>query len=307
MPDLIAGTVVDALDWPPAVEASDATQINNPTNTTYSAGSPVVGTTFMAPTSGRVRLIVGGGLGNSSGADRIFLAPQIFLGVDATGTEILAPTVVTRGFSAENAASGFHYGSRETILEGLVPGATYSARIMHVVSADPGAQTGDIAYRQITIVPLEAAMAADGTVVRGQDAPATAWAQDDLSQLNITSTAYIPGTPEVAVTFTAPTSGKVRITVGGGIRDNGGTDRAYIVPQVFRGPASAGAEILAPSVTNRGYGSVPSSEYAHGSRTSLLTGLVPGETYYARVVFATAGGTGTADISCREISVSPTS
>lgn len=153
MGDLVSGTVVDALDFPPAVEYNDATQIDNPTNTTYSAGSPVVGGTFVAPTTGRVRLIVGGGLGNSSGADRIFLAPQVFLGVDATGTEILAPTVVTRGYSAENGSAGFHYGSRLSILEGLVPGATYYARIMHVVSADPGAQTGDIAYRQLTIAP----------------------------------------------------------------------------------------------------------------------------------------------------------
>lgn len=149
-------------------------------------------------------------------------------------------------------------------------------------------------------------MPTSGSVVRGQDAPATAWAQDDLSQLNLTNTIYIPGTPEVGVTFTAPSSGRVSITVGGGARDNGGNgDRVFVAPQVFRGPTSDGTEVLVPSVVVRGYGSVPATEYAHGSRTSLLQNLIPGETYYARVMFATALGSGTADISCREISVIP--
>lgn len=151
-------------------------------------------------------------------------------------------------------------------------------------------------------------MPTSGSNVRGQDAPATAWAQDDLSQLNLSNTIYIPGTPEVGVTFTAPTSGRVILTVGGGARDNGGNgDRVFIVPQVFRGPSTGGTEHLAPSVVVRGYASVPATEYAHGSRTTLLQNLIPGETYYARIMFATAAGSGTADISCREISVTPTS
>ncbi|WP_062441233.1 hypothetical protein [Herbidospora daliensis] len=151
-------------------------------------------------------------------------------------------------------------------------------------------------------------MPINGQNVRGQDAPATAWAQDDLSQLNLSNTSYATGTPEVGVTFTAPTSGRVILTVGGGCRDNGGNgDRVFIAPQVFRGPNSSGTEHLTPSVVVRGYASVPATEYAHGSRTSLLQNLIPGETYYARVMHATAAGAGTADISCREISVTPTS
>lgn len=153
MSDLIAGTQVDALDFPPAVYASNATMINNPTNTSYSAGSPVVAVTFVAPTSGRVHLIVGGGVGNSAGADRIFLSPQVFLGTSASGTEVLSPTVVTRGFSSICEAASFHYGSRRTLLEGLIPGQTYYARVMHAVASDPGAQTGDIACRDITVAP----------------------------------------------------------------------------------------------------------------------------------------------------------
>lgn len=154
MPDLAAGTLIRALDFPIAVQAYDATQIDNPSNTSYIAGSPVVAVTFVAATTGRAWLIVGGGLGNSSGADRIFLAPEVYLGTDATGTQILAASVVTRGFSSENSSGGFHYGSRETLLEGLTPGATYYARVVYSVkTSDAGASTADIAARQITVAP----------------------------------------------------------------------------------------------------------------------------------------------------------
>ncbi len=154
MSDLGAGTEVLALDFPPAVWASDSTAINNPTNTAYAAGTPEVGTTFMAPTSGRVLLGVGGGIGNSATADRIFLAPQVFQGTSAAGTEVLSPTTVGRGLSSENASSGFHYGSRETVLTGLTPGTTYYVRVMHAVATDAGAQTADIACRQVLVAPL---------------------------------------------------------------------------------------------------------------------------------------------------------
>ena len=150
-----AGSVVTALELPPAVQAYNATQINNPTNSNYVAGTPEVGVTFTAPASGRVLLIVGGGVGNSAG-NRILLSPQVFRGPDASGVEIVSPYVVERGFSSNNAAaSGFHYGTRETMLSGLIPGETYYARVMYAVAtADNKGNTSDIASRQITVVPI---------------------------------------------------------------------------------------------------------------------------------------------------------
>lgn len=148
-----AGQPVRAADWPPVAWTSDATTITNPTNTSYAAGSPATSTTFVAPTSGRVLIIIGGGLGNSAGANRIFLSPEVRL-TDASGTVVLAPSVTNRGISSDNVAVGFHYGSRESVLEGLTPGQTYFIRTMHAVATDGGTNTGDIEHRDLGVVAL---------------------------------------------------------------------------------------------------------------------------------------------------------
>ena len=137
----------------------------------------------------------------------------------------------------------------------------------------------------------------------------TAQAADDTILANLTNTAYAPGTPEVGVFFVAPPSGRVRLTVGGGFRDNGGAplDRIFLAPQLFR-ESSAGTEILTPSVTFRGYLScIANTEFQYGSRVSLLENLIPGQLYYLRAMYLTNPGTDpdTADIAARDIIVIP--
>lgn len=153
MPDLNAGQPMKALDWPPAVMSQDSTQINNPTATAYTTGSPAVEVTFIGPTSGRVLIVVGGGLGNSAGADRIALSPEV-RETNSSGTVVLLPTVPEHGYASENQSVGFHYGSRECLLDGLTPGQVYYAVLKYAVLADPGAQTGDIAVREIIVAPV---------------------------------------------------------------------------------------------------------------------------------------------------------
>lgn len=153
MPDLNAGRPIKALDWPPAVFAQDITQINNPTNTSYIVGTPEVSVTFVAPTSGRVLLVVGGGLGNSAGGDRIALVPEVRED-NSSGALVLSPTVTERGYSTQNQSIGFHYGSRESILDGLTPGQTYYAVVKYAIFDDAGASTGDIACRDILVAPV---------------------------------------------------------------------------------------------------------------------------------------------------------
>lgn len=148
-----AGEQVKALDYPPAVWAQNATTINNPTNAGYLTGTPEVSVTFMGPTSGRVLLVVGGGLGNGAGGDRIFLAPEV-RETNAAGALILSPSVTSYGFGSDSAASAFHYGSRESVLEGLTPGQVYYAVVKYAVATDAGAATQDIACREIIVAPL---------------------------------------------------------------------------------------------------------------------------------------------------------
>lgn len=140
--------------------------------------------------------------------------------------------------------------------------------------------------------------------------PITAFFHDDTLQLNITDTSYTPGSPEVGVYFLAPASGTVRITVGAGVRDNGGSnrDRVFVSPAVYRMTPTGLEGVLTPSVTLRGYGgSSAVTEMQYGCRVSLLTGLSPGGMYYARVMYFTSTGVDpdSADIAARDIIVIP--
>jgi hypothetical protein len=137
----------------------------------------------------------------------------------------------------------------------------------------------------------------------------TAQAIDDTTIANITNTSYVAGTPELGVFFVAPPSGRCRLTIGGGFRDNGASalDRVFLAPQLFR-ESSSGTEILAPSVTFRGYLSVAAdTEFQYGSRVSMLENLIAGQLYYLRAMFLTSAGTDpdTADIAGRDIIVIP--
>jgi hypothetical protein len=133
---------------------------------------------------------------------------------------------------------------------------------------------------------------------------------EDTTQANITNTGYAggQGDPECGVFFVAPPSGVVRLSLGGGFRDNGGSiDRIFLAPQVFL-EDSGGEEVLAPSVTFRGYLSVAQdTEFQYGTRVSLLEDLTPGRRYYIRTMFLATPGTDpdTADIAARDLIVIP--
>lgn len=145
-----------------------------------------------------------------------------------------------------------------------------------------------------------------GAPISAADFPQARWASETTSNNNQTSTSYIPGTPSCETTFVAPTSGSVLLSVGGGGSDNSGTNRVHIAPEVRVGSA-AGAVVLAANVSTRGVGFPgEASAAAYRSRTTLLTGLTPGVTYYARTMHRVSGGS-TADIPVREIVVAPTS
>lgn len=137
----------------------------------------------------------------------------------------------------------------------------------------------------------------------------TAFYHEDTILANLTSSSYEAGSPEVGVYFVGPASGAVRVTVGGGARENGGatTDRIFLTVQIFE-ESSAGTEFLAPSVTLNGFaGSDANTEFQYGCRVSLVDGLEPGRLYYARTMHLTSSGTDpdTADIASRDLIVIP--
>ncbi len=148
---------------------------------------------------------------------------------------------------------------------------------------------------------------AEGDLVRAS-AP-TAFVHDDTVITEIANTSYAAGTPEVGVYFVAPPSGRIRLTIGGGFRDNGvdADDRIFLAPQLFQ-DSSAGTEVLAPSVTLRGYLALANNtEFQYGCRVSLITDLTPGQLYYIRTMHLATPGTGSdnADIAARDLIVIP--
>lgn len=153
MSDLLAGAKIRAADWPATVSDTDGTSISNITDTTFVTGTPVVAVTFVAPTTGRVLITITGGMRDNTNTNRVVMAPNVFLGTDATGTEVLstASTLATE-CTSPGQANAFYYVSRTSLLEGLTAGSTYYARLMYKAETATSA-SADISRREIIVRP----------------------------------------------------------------------------------------------------------------------------------------------------------
>lgn len=148
-----------------------------------------------------------------------------------------------------------------------------------------------------------------GNTVYGKDMPPAVFDQDWTSILNISSTTYTAsqsGIGEVGVTFTAPTSGRVLVIVGGGLRNNAATqDRAIVTYRLYQ-DSSAGNQIVLASADNGiiSIGVAVSQEYQYQCTYNMEETLTPGRQYYAQIAYRVTGGN-TADIATRQITVIP--
>lgn len=141
------------------------------------------------------------------------------------------------------------------------------------------------------------------TLIRGVDTPRSVWDQDRTVIIGISSTTPIAGSPEVGVQFRAPTSGRVNIIVGGGIRDLNGLDRIFLRPQVYRGPSAAGT-LIEDGAFKEFTNAPPEVNWVYGSRDFTLTGLTPGGLYYGRVTYYVSAGNDS-EVAAREIIAIP--
>jgi hypothetical protein len=150
----IKGTLVSQ---PQPVYVTDATQLTNQSvGTTYVAGSTVVGTTFVAPPSGKVYVTVGGRIQCQSAGNIFHLSAEV-----RTGSTVGSGTVIQAASAAQSLgcggnATGFTFsrvsGSHRRLLTGLTPGDTYNVRTMHGCQAAGG--TVDIYNRDLLIEPV---------------------------------------------------------------------------------------------------------------------------------------------------------
>lgn len=156
MAEILAGALVRAGDRPAAVwDHQLDNHIFGISSTTYITGEPaepLVSVTFAAPTSGRVLLICGGIMRDTGLSNRkVEMAPEVYLGTDATGSLVLAADWETRGISSIVNWPQWHGFARATILSGLTGGSTYFARHMYRVNGT--STTSDILSRTLGVVP----------------------------------------------------------------------------------------------------------------------------------------------------------
>lgn len=148
-----------------------------------------------------------------------------------------------------------------------------------------------------------------GTPVRSLDFPPAQFSFSDNDITNIAATSYTQGTDEVAVRFQAPTSGKVAVTVKCGVRNNtaANDDRLFFTFRVLVGDPADGDVFQTYEVKNGiSNNATPSAdEFQYTSHTTMVSGLTPGDFYYAQTAYRTTQGTSVCDISYRHILVFP--
>lgn len=153
MPDLSAGTKVQALDFPPAKQLYMNTTVANISDTSYVVGDPEVSVSAVCPTSGRFAVVISGGLrNNAANADRLFLTFRVYEG-DPADNVVIQQADVKYGLSNQNSQTDdFQYAGHMTLVEGLTPGTRYYFRMLHKTTLGSG--TADLSHRHILVWPV---------------------------------------------------------------------------------------------------------------------------------------------------------
>lgn len=149
-----AGQIVRALDYAGYAGVWDGSNVVGFNSTTYIPGTPVVGVTFVAPTSGAVLLTWGARLRLDSAT-----AVTVLASVETrTGGTIGSGTVVQSASDDAALETGEATLSRIAAsmsrdVTGLTPGATYNTRVVHRNQVSV-ASAATIFGRSLYVVPL---------------------------------------------------------------------------------------------------------------------------------------------------------
>lgn len=147
-----------------------------------------------------------------------------------------------------------------------------------------------------------------GTTVLALDTPVTVVNVQSAS-FNATITSYgttaSAGTyADCAVTFVAPTTGRVTISVSARCQNNDAASGALVAPETRTGGVIGSGTVVDAAADGNGvshYGTT----FSRLGITHLLTGLTPGSTYNTRLLHRASANT--AAIALRELVVEPTS
>ena len=149
-----AGRLIEASAWPPTEQAFDDTSITNISTTSFIDGSPGVNLTFVAPSSGRVLVYLGGTARSSVSSNGDYVIMGLDLREDdSSGTVVESPA--TQGlYTCRWPTAAVNYCSRQRVSPktGLTAGATYYAGVQYRVGDGDG--TADILTRHLIVRPL---------------------------------------------------------------------------------------------------------------------------------------------------------
>lgn len=151
MPDLLAGTVVTALDTPPTVSDAQAGQFTF-NATTYGidadAGSYVdCGVAFTAPTTGRVMVDWRAQFDHDTAGGFVSVSPVI-----RTGSTVGAGSVIVAADDSRaliSAGTELAQMGTSRLVTGLTPGTVYNVRLEHLQSGG----VGTLLRRAVAVAP----------------------------------------------------------------------------------------------------------------------------------------------------------
>ncbi|CAM3433716.1 hypothetical protein [Stackebrandtia soli] len=147
-----------------------------------------------------------------------------------------------------------------------------------------------------------------GQPIRAVDHPPSVYVADPTDLENITNTTWSPGTPDVSMTITAPTSGRARIDIWAMVDEDSDGGGVYLSVEVRHGNPT-GPVIHAPSTTTGGIAAywvdaAPMNTSASG--WVFLSGLEPGAVYWVQLQHMVRDpATGGLDIAHRAILYTP--
>lgn len=144
-----------------------------------------------------------------------------------------------------------------------------------------------------------------GQIIRAADFPEPK-TDSEVSFMNTTSTTYTSAatggtSADCAVTFVAPTSGRVLVLYAATL-DNSAANSTYATPEVRAGAVVGSGTVVHVASDDYAIRVLGTNEVRYGAHL-LLTGLTAEATYNARLLHRVTGGTGTLDE--RTITVMP--
>lgn len=147
------GTFVYGVDFPPSGYDQEWTSILNITATTATVGSPEVGVSMVAPSSGKAFVSVSAGIRNNAATNERAVVTYRILEDDSNGAEVQAADDLLGVKSCGIAQSQeYQYHGNSSLVTGLTPGRLYYFQVVH--RSLNGAGTADISARNILVFPV---------------------------------------------------------------------------------------------------------------------------------------------------------